>query len=302
MGNLHTGQSGVVRAVTMCSKTGEIPGMPSTIRQRQHGHKHIRLCRIGRACGQRRVTEDDSRDRGIVVASYLARCGIASRRACQRHVEAGEVVVNGMVVTALSQRVHPGTDSVTWRGRPVVLASHRYLMLNKPPGYVCSAADPHADQLAISLLPEGDARLFSVGRLDRDSEGLLLFTNDGDWAARLTHPRYGVEKIYEVTVAGRLTVSALQTLVSGIVDDGEQLRALEAALLRSGRGHAVVRLIISEGRKREIRRMMQHLGVTVTRLQRLAIGSLTLGDLVPGAWRELTPAQVSSLRGDGDGS
>lgn len=233
----------------------------------------------------------------IVLASFLARCGLASRRACAEMISAGKIAVNGDPVTDVRCRVDPVRDHVTCDGEPVVLQTHRYFVLHKPRGYTCSANDRHAERLVFELLPTiPDCRLFSVGRLDRDSEGLLLFTNDGSLAERLTHPRYQVAKIYEVVVNGQVTANGLAQLVDGINDDGEQLRATAATKIAESSGRCTLRITICDGKKREIRRMIRYLGGTVHRLVRTHFGPIALGSLPAGSVRELSGGEVEQLR------
>lgn len=237
----------------------------------------------------------ESRD-GMVLARYLALAGVGSRRANEGLIRAGRVLVNGEVCADVTRRVVPGRDRVACDGRDLDLEPKRYVLLHKPRGYTCSAADRHADKLALDLLADVPERLFSVGRLDRDSEGLLLFTNDGDWANRLTHPRYGVEKTYCVTVQGRVTPEALPAMLAGIEDDGELLRATVARVRTPRPDGAVLEIRVREGRKREIRRLCERVGLRVRRLLRTGFGPLELGTFAPGTWRDLTAAEVTRLK------
>ena len=235
--------------------------------------------------------------RRLALAHFLALAGVASRRASEDLIRSGAAAVNGQVVRDVATRVSPDTDRVACGGRELSLAPKRYYLLHKPAGYTCSAADRHAARLAIELLalPAGE-RVFSVGRLDRDSEGLLLFTSDGDLANGLTHPRYGVLKTYCVEVAGRVGPVALKRLEQGVVDEGERLQARQAEVVEQRSDTATLRIVVSEGKKREIRRMCRQLGLRVTRLRRVGFGPLELGEFRPGFSRELTPAELAQLR------
>ncbi len=231
------------------------------------------------------------------MAHFLAGAGVASRRASEKLIKAGEVEVNGRVIRELGTRVDPATDRVCYRGRELKLPELRYYLLHKPKGYTCSAADPHAEKLAIELLELSPAeRVFSIGRLDRDSEGLLLFTNDGQLANRLTHPRYGVEKTYLVNFAGRIAAADLRRLEQGVEDDGELLQARSAEVLKRSAAGGILKIVVGEGRKREVRRMCRRLGCRVERLLRTGFGPLELGEFRPGFWRELTPDELLQLQ------
>jgi 23S rRNA pseudouridine2605 synthase len=228
---------------------------------------------------------------------FLAMAGVASRRASIRMVASGRVSIGGKTVTEPGRRVDPRTDHVCVDGRPVTVEVVRYILLHKPVGYVCSARDRHASRLALDLL--GDSvgeRLYSVGRLDRDSEGLLLFTNDGLLAHRLMHPRYEVPRTYEVTVHGKPSPSDLQRLLDGVADAGDRLVATAAECLGGDAGRTRLRVVVREGKKREVRRMCAAIGCRVARLVRVAFGPLVLDDLPPGSWRDLTVPEIAALR------
>jgi 23S rRNA pseudouridine2605 synthase len=229
----------------------------------------------------------------VVLASFLSRCGIASRRACASIITDGRVTVNGEVVTALATRVRPGKDQVTCDGKAVAESAKRYVLLHKPAGYVCTAKDRHAEKLAGSLIdsPPGE-RLFSIGRLDKDSEGLLLYTNDGELAQLLLHPRHEVEKVYVVTTRRPIRKSSLPRLLKGVTDEGELLRAKAVETC----GKCQVRITVAEGKKREVRRMVLQLGGQVKQLIRVRFGPLELGEFQSGFSRELRKDEVIALR------
>ena len=230
------------------------------------------------------------------LTKYLGLCGVASRRRAAELVRAGRVAVDGEVVTDPARRVEPGAR-VTVDGRAAEPpAGFCYIMLNKPRGWVCSNADPHAEHLAVELIDRFPDRLLrSAGRLDKDSEGLIVFSDDGDYLEHVAHPRHQVTKLYDVTVARPLDDRALDAMLRGIADSGEVLRPLEVVRLSPRR----YRFKLNEGKKREIRRLCAHFGAPVTRLRRIALGALELGDLEPGKYRELTADEVAlSLRGD----
>jgi len=193
--------------------------------------------------------------------------------------------------------VDPESDVVRADGRLCRPQGKRYLVLNKPAGFLCTSRDPHGRRTFLSLLPRGGERLFSVGRLDHDSEGLLLVTNDGEFALRFAHPRHLVSKVYLATVNGRLSVGQVDSMKTGLASNGETLRALSVEFLRGRPGGAAeYRITLGEGRNRQIRRMFEALGFRVLTLRRVAIGSLTLGNLPLGQWRELSAAEIERLR------
>jgi 23S rRNA pseudouridine2605 synthase len=229
----------------------------------------------------------------VVLASFLARCGIASRRACERLITDGRVCVNGKVVTKLATRVRPGDDRISCDGVEIAESAKRYLLLHKPAGYVCSAKDRHADKLAGELI-DSDAgeRLFSIGRLDKDSEGLLLYTNDGELAQRLLHPRHEVEKEYHVTTLRPIPAKRLPRLLEGVEDEGDLLRAKAVEAI----GDCELRIVVAEGKKREVRRMIRQLGGRVKSLRRVRFGPLELGDFQPGFSRDLRSEELAALR------
>ncbi|MFH1084820.1 MAG: pseudouridine synthase [Chloroflexota bacterium] len=236
----------------------------------------------------------------------LAHAGVASRRACEEYIAAGRVRVNGQVVRELGTKVVAGVDRIELDGRPVELARpRRYYLLYKPVGYVTTASDPEGRPIVLDLLPTHE-RLYPVGRLDRESEGLLLCTNDGELTQRLTHPRYEHEREYLVLIRGELTADDVQRLADGMTLPDEA-RPLAAAALAMGRGWRWrqeelpsgcrwVRMTLKEGHKRQIRRMIEALGREVVRLVRVRVGALRLGQLEPGQGRWLTPAEVEGLR------
>ena len=224
------------------------------------------------------------------LVKFLSSAGVASRRAAGELVKTGRVAVNGKTVLEPGLQVVSG-DAVTFDGRPVHPAERlRYFMLNKPRGYVCTSADPHAPLKAIDLLhPDPPVRLFSAGRLDKESEGMLLFSNDGEYVARLTHPRHEILKTYLVRVVRDFTSAELERIRAGIRDDGETLRVISI----DPAGKCRYRIVLNEGRKREIRRLTAAAGASTLELRRVRIGGLELGTLAVGAFRELSPEEVS---------
>ena len=221
--------------------------------------------------------------------AYLARTGVASRRGADELIKRGRVRVNG-VTAGLNTFVEEG-DVVDLDGRLLLPQPVAYVLLHKPAGVVTTASDPHGRPTVVDLV-EHESRVVPVGRLDADTTGVLLLTNDGDLAHRLAHPRYEVEKVYEARVEDDPTEEALERLRTGIdLDDGPTAPA-QARLLRPG----TVQLSIHEGRKHQVKRMLAAVGHPVTRLHRSRYAGLTLEGLEPGAWRELEPSEVDQLR------
>jgi 23S rRNA pseudouridine2605 synthase len=227
---------------------------------------------------------------------YLARNGVASRRESERLIAAGRVRVNGEVVATRGADLDPVRDQVEIDGNPLAASpSHVYIALHKPSGVVSSARDQSGRRVVTDLV-KTSTRVFPVGRLDADSEGLLLLTNDGDFALRLTHPRFQVEKEYTALVQGVPSGEVLARLESGVLLDGELTAPASARLLEVVGGRSWVSVVLREGKKRQVRRMLAAVGHQVRRLVRIRIGSVRLGDLPPGASRPLTRAEIASLR------
>ncbi|WP_294437007.1 pseudouridine synthase [uncultured Victivallis sp.] len=231
--------------------------------------------------------ENDNRER---LVKFLSSAGAASRRAAGELVKSGRVAVNGRTVLEPGARVAPG-DQVTLDGAPVRPAEVRlYIMLHKPRGYVCTNHDPHAKQKAVDLIrTDPPVRLFSAGRLDKESEGLILFSNDGAYVEELTHPRHEILKQYLVRLTRPLSEAELERIRAGISDQGDLLRVRAIEPL----GAARYRITLNEGKKREIRRITAAVGAPTVQLKRVRIGDLELGSLPPGAWRMLTPEEVT---------
>jgi len=231
----------------------------------------------------------------VRLQKFLAEAGLASRRACEQFILAGRVEVNGRRIVELGTRVDPAHDRVTLDGAPVKARRKLYIALNKPRGCLCSRTDPLKRRCAGDFLPKEWGNLYSVGRLDFDSEGLLFLTNDGDFCLRLTHPRHGVRKKYLVTVEGRLDPARLAGLTRGVFSEGERLKAERTRLISVNSSRSVAEVDLLEGKNREIRRMFETLGLKVIQLRRTQIGRIKLGELPAGKWRALGPAEVRSF-------
>ena len=208
---------------------------------------------------------------------------------------AGRVTVNGAVVTELGTKVVADRDVVAVDGEPVGSAATRWVAFNKPPGVLTTRSDPHGGETVYDRLPADQAGLRYVGRLDRDAEGLLLLTNDGDAAHALQHPSGEVEREYWLEVAGTVERPSLRMLLAGVDLDDGPARARRAELLQAGEVTSHLTLVIAEGRKREVRRMLSAVGHPVLRLRRTRYGPIGLGDLARGAWRELDGREVRAI-------
>ncbi len=235
--------------------------------------------------------------RGVRLAKYLSAAGISSRRKCEQLIAEGRVSVNGRAVLTPVCVVVPGVDEVTYEDKPVSLPEHRYFLLNKPVGYTCTREDAHAEKLVYELLPPEMGSLYYVGRLDRDTEGLLLLTNDGELVQALTHPSREIPKTYVADVTGWFSEDAAQAMVEGLEDGGEFLVARSIRILREySERRLLLEVVLTEGKKREVRRLCRAVGLRVNRLARVALANLRLGSLPTGQWRALTPEELSALR------
>jgi pseudouridine synthase len=227
---------------------------------------------------------------------FLAEAGIASRRQADHMIQEGRVLVNNRVVTEMGVQIDPETDHVTIDEQPVVLQTEwEYLILNKPPGFLTTVSDPFGRPTVMELLPPGNTRLYPVGRLDLDTSGLLFFTNDGELALALTHPRHLVEKVYRVKVRGVPDEPKFQNLASGVLLGDGLTAPAKVALESIESGNAILRITIREGRKRQIKRMMLAIGHPVVNLHRIVVGPLKLGDLKLGEYRRPTKNEMEEL-------
>jgi pseudouridine synthase len=227
----------------------------------------------------------------------LAQAGLSSRRGADRLIAEGHVSVNGVVIRDLATLADPDVDIVALRGTPLPRAERKhYRLLHKPSGYVTTVSDPRGRPTVADLVRDVDARLYPVGRLDWDVEGVLLMTNDGDLTHRLLHPRYGLPRVYEAEVRGTVRSADLPRWRRGVtLDDGPAAPA-EVELVHAGGVATVLRLTFTEGRKHEVKRYCEALGHPVGRLRRVAFGPVTLGELPRGAHRALTPRELGALR------
>lgn len=227
---------------------------------------------------------------------YLASCGVASRRACEEMIKAGRVMVNGVVVREMGTKVNIGIDRVSVDGKDInATEEHVYLMLNKPEGYVTTAHDPQGRPTVLDLVAEVPQRVFPVGRLDVDTEGLLLLTNDGELAYRLTHPKFSVTKVYQALVMGKPSEEKLDRLRSGVKLEDGMTKPCTVKVLRRYNHKTLLEITISEGRNRQVRRMCQAIGNPILELERVQIENVALSNVKRGHYRELTLEELAPL-------
>ncbi len=234
----------------------------------------------------------------VRVQKIIADAGISSRRKAEELIERGAVTVNGRKVR-LGEKADPMKDKITVAGREISLkadAKKYYIMLHKPRGYITTANDEGGRKCVTELVEEVPARLFYVGRLDRESEGMLLMTNDGDFANMISHPSTHFAKTYRVTVRPRITEEQLTALTTGVIVDGRKSMPAAIHVIKSEQDRTVLEIVLEEGRNRQIRKMCEAVGLEVARLKRTAIGPLKLGMLQPGKWRELTADEMRMIR------
>ena len=231
---------------------------------------------------------------------FLSRAGVASRRAAEEYIQAGRVAVNGQVVTVMGVKVDPDKDVVEVDGRAVkVAAAPRTVMLHKPYGYVCTLSDPQGRRVVTELLGKMPDRLYPVGRLDYDATGLLLLTNDGELAYRLTHPSYVVPRAYRVTVAGEVSKETLRQISAGVDLDGRVVYP-EVQVNKRELGKTVLEITVHEGRYHLVKRLMDRVGHPVVKLKRIAFGPLKLEGLPRGTFREVTGREMAALKAEVD--
>lgn len=231
----------------------------------------------------------------IRLNKYLADAGLGSRRRCDDLIQRGRIAVEGIPVKELGTKVAPGQE-VTIDGKPIHPQRLVYWLVNKPPGYLCTNFDPGGKPKAVDLVPHVPERVYTVGRLDEASEGLLLLTNDGDLALKLTHPRFGVRKTYHVLVAGLTTDQELERMVRGVKLSEGTARALRVNKLANRGNATLLEIVLAEGKNREIRRMLAKLGHKVMNLRRVAIGPIKLDRLKRGKCRKLHGDEIGLLK------
>lgn len=234
-------------------------------------------------------------DDRIRLQKYLSMCAVASRRKAEELIAQGKVKVNGKVAQ-IGDKISPKHDTVTVSGRKIVGSKkHYYIMLHKPRGYITTMDDEMGRKCVAELVRDVGARVYPVGRLDKDSEGLLLMTNDGEFANHMTHPSKHIPKTYRVTVRPDVTEDMLTAFATGMEIDGRITAPADAHIIEKQDNRVVMEIVLYEGRNRQIRKMCESLGLEVARLKRTSMGSLKLGMLPPGKWRELKEDEVHKL-------
>ena len=231
------------------------------------------------------------------INKFLSNSGLASRRKCDQLIEEGKVFVNGKQVTELGSQINEKKDKVTVEGKTISLpSSFVYIKLNKPKGYACTAQDEKGRKTIYDLI-DSEERLFSIGRLDYDTEGLILLTNDGDFANKVAHPKFNIDKEYRVTVEGEIKESEMAVMRKGVVVDGQRMPSAIVNFISYENGNTKLSVIIDEGQNRQIRRMFEAIGKTIKLLKRVRIGQVRLGGLRRGDYKDLTEVELNSLVG-----
>ena len=234
-------------------------------------------------------------DGKVRLQKFLAESGVASRRKSEELIESGKVKVNGHVAS-IGDKINPKKDTVTVSGKKIVKQKdNTYIVLHKPRGFITTMSDEMDRKCVAELIKDVKCRVFPVGRLDRDSEGMLIFTNDGEFANALTHPTKHVPKTYRVTVRPSISEEQLTALTEGVIIDDRKTAPAEIHVVTKEENRVVLEIILYEGRNRQIRKMCEEVGLEVARLKRTAIGSIKLGMLKQGAWRHLTDDEVRKL-------
>lgn len=232
----------------------------------------------------------------VKLQKYVAECGLMSRRAAEKEIEAGNFAVNG-ITASLGMRIDPENDAVTYKGKSLTPPSQRkvYIMLNKPKGVVTTMNDEKGRKSVADVVDIG-IRVYPVGRLDLNSEGLLLMTNDGELANAIAHPSGEIKKVYAVTLKGKVENEELDRLRAVKMLDGEKITPVGVELVSRNEQSSVVKFTLSEGKNREIRRICETVGVYITKLKRISLGPLRIGDMKPGEYRELTSSELKALK------
>lgn len=233
----------------------------------------------------------------IRLNKYISDCGLMSRRSAEKEIEAGNITVNGEKVE-VGRKIVVGIDKIMYKGRPVRRSADKkiYVMLYKPRGYVTTMSDEQGRKCIPELVSDIPTRVYPCGRLDMDSEGLLLLTNDGEVAQKLMHPRNHVEKIYHVKIEGEIEPDKLKILNSPMVLDGVKIAPVRVSIISRRDGETALKFILHEGRNRQIRKMCEIAGLEIKRLKRIAIGNINIGMLTPGKWKYLNHNETEYLK------
>ena len=234
-------------------------------------------------------------DNKVRLQKFLAESGVASRRKSEELIDCGKVKVNG-VIAKIGDKVDPKRDTVTVAGKKIIKPKNfKYIMLNKPRGFITTMSDEQDRKCVAQLVDDVPERVYPVGRLDRESEGMLLFTNDGEFANALTHPSKHVPKTYRVTVRPSISEDQLTAISTGIVIDDRKTAPADVRVITKEENRVVLEITLYEGRNRQIRKMCEEIGLEVARLKRIAVGSIKLGMLKQGDWRELSEEEIRKL-------
>ncbi len=236
------------------------------------------------------------KNKEIRIQKYISDCGVMSRRKAEEEILDGKIYVNG-VQAQIGQKIHPTNDIVTYHGKIIERAAQKYyLMLNKPRGYVSTMSDDKGRKCVADLVKDFDFRVYPIGRLDYNSEGVLLFTNDGEVANKLIHPKGDVEKVYLVRVKGKISDEQLSILNKSMIIDGYKIRPCNVSIEDFTTENHLLRFVLHEGRNRQIRKMCEAAGLFVTRLKRISVGKIYLGGLSVGKWRHLSDSEIGYLK------
>ena len=233
----------------------------------------------------------------VRLQKFMADCGVASRRRSEELIRSGAVKVNGRTAE-IGDKVDPAADKVYVHNKRIVMkrkGGKRYIMLNKPRGFVTTMSDEMGRKCVADLIKDIPERIYPVGRLDKDSEGLLIMTNDGEFANKVTHPRTQINKVYHVTVEPEMTDEQAKKIMAGVIIDGRRTAPCEVRIISRKDGRANLEMVLHEGRNREIRKMCELFDLEVLRLRRISIGGVKMGKLKKGMWRDLTPNEVKKL-------
>lgn len=232
----------------------------------------------------------------IRLQKFLSEAGVASRRKAEELIAAGSVKVNGRIAQ-IGDKVDPKTDSVTVGNKKIKRETqYVYYMLHKPRGYITTMSDEKDRKCVAELMRDVAKRVYPIGRLDRDSEGLLLFTNDGDFSNAMMHPSRHIQKTYRVSVRPKITDAQITVLTSSLMIDGRKTMPAQVKVISNEEDKSILEIILFEGRNRQIRRLCEEAGLETLRLKRISVGQLTLGKLKPGEYRELTSAEIAALK------
>ena len=235
----------------------------------------------------------------VRIQKYLSECGVVSRRSAEKAIENGEVTINGEKAE-IGQKIRPGRDKIRYRRQSVSMtrkdSKRIYLLVNKPVGYVTTMKDEMGRKCVKELVSGLGKRVYPVGRLDKDSEGLLIMTNDGELTNKLTHPRHKIPKIYHVRVKTAISADELRKLSGPMIIDDYEIQPVQCSIVKRSNEHTVIRMTLYEGRNRQIRKMCEQVGLEIEKLKRVAIGEISLGDLRPGKFRHMTVSQIRYLK------